>query len=165
MILPSVLPFYSNLSQKHALSCAKLHKIIFLKGWSKKEFLSLFSNPALIASGIFSDSTLIGFCFSHSVKDESEIITFGIHPSFQKKTLGSSLLHYHLEELKKKNSMFSISLEVNEKNTPALKLYTKFGFVPVGKRKDYYASSNSALSSCSNAIILKYITGQSSLKE
>jgi len=39
---------------------------------------------------------------------------------------------------KAKNSSILITLEVNEKNLPAIHLYEKYGFKKVGLRKKYY---------------------------
>ena len=40
--------------------------------------------------------------------------------------------------------MSCIYLEVAESNTPARRLYEKFGFLVIGRRENYYRSSSSA---------------------
>lgn len=39
----------------------------------------------------------------------------------------------------------SITLEVNEKNVPAIQLYQKFGFEQIGLRKKYYHNTDNAI--------------------
>lgn len=49
---------------------------------------------------------------------------------------GSLLLEALID--KSKHSSILITLEVNEKNLPAIHLYEKYGFKKVGSRKKYY---------------------------
>ncbi len=58
--------------------------------------------------------------------------------------IGSKLLEEILniaKELKAK----TITLEVNENNLPAIKLYQKYGFQEKGLRKKYYNNKDSAI--------------------
>ena len=41
--------------------------------------------------------------------------------------------------------MQSITLEVNDKNIPAINLYLKYGFEKVGLRKNYYGLDQNAI--------------------
>ena len=58
--------------------------------------------------------------------------------------IGSKLLNKILEIAAAKNAK-TITLEVNEKNLPAIKLYQKFGFEKVGLRKKYYYNTENAI--------------------
>ena len=42
-------------------------------------------------------------------------------------------------------NMQSITLEVNDKNIPAINLYLKYGFEKVGLRKNYYGLDQNAI--------------------
>lgn len=46
--------------------------------------------------------------------------------------------------MKAKEKATSITLEVNEENEPAIKLYKKYGFNILGKRKNYYNNMHDA---------------------
>lgn len=39
----------------------------------------------------------------------------------------------------------TVTLEVNEKNEPAINLYQKYGFKPIGRRKKYYYNTYDAI--------------------
>jgi len=58
--------------------------------------------------------------------------------------IGSLLLKYIID-YSEKNKISSITLEVNENNIPAIKLYEKYNFQKVGLRKKYYNNTDDAL--------------------
>ena len=58
--------------------------------------------------------------------------------------IGSKLLNEILKIAKEWKAQ-SITLEVNEKNMPAINLYQKFGFEQVGFRKKYYHNTDNAI--------------------
>ena len=53
--------------------------------------------------------------------------------------------NYAINKISKTTKKETISLEVNEKNTIAIKLYEKFGFEKVGLRKKYYNEKDNAI--------------------
>ena len=59
-------------------------------------------------------------------------------------TAGSFLLENLISFAKEHNSK-TITLEVNETNLSAIKLYDKFNFEKVGIRKKYYDGKNDAI--------------------
>ncbi|MAT36827.1 MAG: ribosomal-protein-alanine N-acetyltransferase [Acidimicrobiaceae bacterium] len=74
------------------------------------------------------------------VVDEAHIISLAVHPSHHKTGIGSSLLTVLCQEAVKMG-MKSMTLEVRASNDPAIKLYKKFGFAPVGFRTNYYSDT------------------------
>lgn len=58
--------------------------------------------------------------------------------------IGTKLLN-EIFELSKQLKAQSITLEVNEKNQPAISLYQKFDFQKVGLRKKYYHNTDNAV--------------------
>lgn len=58
--------------------------------------------------------------------------------------IGSQLLEEILQ-LAQKLNVKTITLEVNEKNEPAIKLYQKYGFEKIGLRKKYYNNQDDAI--------------------
>ena len=62
----------------------------------------------------------------------------------RKEGIGSKLLNKIFEIAKEKNAQ-TITLEVNEKNLPAIRLYQKFGFEQTGLRKKYYHNMYNAI--------------------
>ncbi len=58
--------------------------------------------------------------------------------------IGSKLLEEIIKKAIEINSK-TITLEVNENNLPAIKLYEKYGFKQIGLRKKYYNNIDNAI--------------------
>lgn len=89
-------------------------------------------------------NTIVGFAGIWQAVDEMHITNIVIKKDFRQKGIGSKLLEKLIETTKQKN-IVSLTLEVNCKNLPAIKLYEKYGFEYVGRRKKYYNNIDDAL--------------------
>lgn len=83
----------------------------------------------------------IGFAGIKVVLDEADIMNIVIKKNYRNQGIGTLLLE-NLISLAKKLNLKSLSLEVSEKNLPAIHLYQKFGFESLGVRKNYYQDKN-----------------------
>jgi ribosomal-protein-alanine N-acetyltransferase len=72
--------------------------------------------------------------------DEGHITTLAVDPGFQHRRIGMRLLLALVDEARS-HSVKSLALEVRVANWPAQRLYSWFGFRPVGVRKNYYAET------------------------
>lgn len=86
----------------------------------------------------------VGFCGIMINFDEIEIMNIVVKKNFRKKGIGGILLN-KIIEISQKLGCGNIFLEVNEKNTPALKLYANAGFKQIGIRKKYYDNKYDAI--------------------
>lgn len=66
--------------------------------------------------------------------DVIDIINIEVEPDYRMQGLASALML----ELIGNNPECEIFLEVRESNTPAIRLYEKFGFKKINRRIDYY---------------------------
>ena len=90
------------------------------------------------------DDELLGFAGILTIIDEANIMN--IVTKKNKRNLGiGTLLLQELINISTQKKLKSITLEVNEKNLPAIKLYEKFNFEKVGIRKKYYNNTDSAI--------------------
>jgi [ribosomal protein S18]-alanine N-acetyltransferase len=80
---------------------------------------------------------LIGFAEFQPVLDECQLFSIAVLPAWQQRGYGTLLLQAVLEEAKTQALRHCV-LEVRESNLAARRLYSKLGFSPIGKRKDYY---------------------------
>ncbi|WP_444998196.1 ribosomal protein S18-alanine N-acetyltransferase [Aliikangiella sp. IMCC44359] len=83
------------------------------------------------------DSQIVGHLIVMSVIEQWELLDIVIAPCQQGKGLGKLCME-HLQKEAKLKYVKSIFLEVRVSNQAAIKLYKKFGFVEVGRRKKYY---------------------------
>jgi [ribosomal protein S18]-alanine N-acetyltransferase len=79
----------------------------------------------------------IGLGCLWAILNEGHITLLGIHPDYRGQGLGGWLLVQLLRSALAR-SLDSVTLEVRASNESALRLYNRFGFQPVGRRRSYY---------------------------
>ena len=87
---------------------------------------------------------VIGFAGLLMVVDEANIMNIVTKKDKRNSGIGTQLLEKLIQIAKEKKAT-SITLEVNEKNIPAINLYKKLQFKEVGIRKKYYNNTDSAI--------------------
>ena len=90
------------------------------------------------------DNEVVGFAGIKIIMDEADIMNIVTKKTFRNKGIGTLLLK-NLISISHELQLSSISLEVNEKNLPAIHLYEKFGFENLGIRKNYYQDKNAII--------------------
>jgi len=73
-------------------------------------------------------------------EDEGHITTIAVEPDLQHAGIGTRLMLDLMEEARNRAAR-TVALEVRVANWPAQRLYSWFGFRPVGVRKNYYAET------------------------
>lgn len=90
------------------------------------------------------DSAVLGFAGILILPDSTEITNIVVRKDKRKNGIGKLLLDKLILITKNMNKE-SISLEVNEKNEAAIKLYENAEFKKVGLRKKYYNNIDDAI--------------------
>lgn len=94
-------------------------------------------NPTARYFAAESDGQLIGYAGVQIVLDEGYITNIASRPDMRRQGVGNALLEA-LADLARKKDLSFLTLEVRLSNAPAIALYTRHDFVPVGVRKNYY---------------------------
>lgn len=89
------------------------------------------------AFGLFEEEALLGFVFAMMIVGEGEIQKIAIAPDHQGKGYSCRLMDAFFDWLRLQQAE-AATLEVRAGNTPAIGLYTKYGFLSEGRRKNYY---------------------------
>ncbi|WP_373895193.1 ribosomal protein S18-alanine N-acetyltransferase [Virgibacillus natechei] len=84
------------------------------------------------------DDKAIGYIGTWIVIDDMQITNIAIHPAYRGYKFGEMLFKY-IFQYAIKLGVARLSLEVRKSNIVAQKMYRKFGLVPGGIRKNYYA--------------------------
>ncbi|MBQ8759312.1 MAG: ribosomal protein S18-alanine N-acetyltransferase [Clostridia bacterium] len=116
---------------------AETEKLCFSEPWSEdavSDFLGYEYNGAIIC---LADGAFAGYVTYTSICGEIQIANVASKPDFRRMGVGSLLMDA-LGNLGKETGAEVITLEVRSKNTPAIGLYEKYGFVTVGVRKNFY---------------------------
>ncbi|MXO95268.1 GNAT family N-acetyltransferase [Erythrobacter aquimaris] len=85
-------------------------------------------------------SPAAGFVLARKVLDEVELLLIGVLPEKRGHGLGSKLIAEFLQKSARMGAT-NVFLEVRA-NNPAEKVYRSAGFVPIGRRKDYYRTED-----------------------
>ncbi len=83
------------------------------------------------------DGTLLGYLVLSTVLDEGNIDNVAVAPEHRRRGIADALLD-DAETRARDMGLASLMLEVRAGNLPAIRLYEKHGFRPVGRRRDYY---------------------------
>jgi len=131
------LAHVAPLGTEHAAHLASIHASAFAHPSDAHEFERLLADRAVVADGLFAGEQPFGFALSRVVLDEAEILTVAIAPDARGRGSSKPLLASHLDALARAGTRL-VHLEVEEENAPALALYRRLGFRPVGRREGYY---------------------------
>lgn len=114
-----------------------LERQIFSIPWSEKGFLDSLRLPDTLYLVVRDAEKLVGYCGFLQSFDEADITNVAVTPEHRSRGVG----RYMLKELMargNKRGIHRYTLEVRAGNAPALHLYQKLGFEPVGIRKNFY---------------------------
>lgn len=110
--------------------------------WSKDSFLNELKNELAKYYSLFNpEGELCGFAGTWHILDEAHITNIAIDEKYRKKHYGEAILKRIIDDCYKEKVKY-ITLEVRISNTPAINLYTKYGFKSFGTRKKYYQDNN-----------------------
>lgn len=107
-----------------------------------KEELECSNSYFIIAKN--DNNEIVGFAGLKIIVDEADIMNIVVKKSFRHNGIGSILLENLISYAKDKN-LKTITLEVNEHNLSAIRLYDKFNFDNIGIRKKYYDCESDAI--------------------
>jgi len=83
---------------------------------------------------------LIGYAGMWIVLDEAHITTLAVQPERRRRGLGTRLMN-RMIDLARRHSVRKVTLEVRERNRPAIDMYRKLGFVEKGFLPGYYGDT------------------------
>lgn len=95
---------------------------------------------------------LIGYCVLMPVVDEMHLLNLCVAPTAQGRGAGLALLREAVRTTRAQH-LDSVLLEVRPSNPRAIRLYERFGFVAIGRRKNYYPARHR---SREDAIVMRY---------
>ncbi|MCP3714742.1 MULTISPECIES: ribosomal protein S18-alanine N-acetyltransferase [Paraburkholderia] len=81
--------------------------------------------------------TLIGYCVLMPVVDEMHLLNLCVAPQAQGVGAGLAMLREAVR-IARMQGLEGLLLEVRPSNHRAIRLYEQFGFVTIGRRKNYY---------------------------
>ncbi|HEX9696796.1 MAG TPA: ribosomal protein S18-alanine N-acetyltransferase [Actinomycetota bacterium] len=131
----------STMKRKHVRDVLAVERQVYPRPWSAALFFSELSQKAsrvyLVAE---IEGEIIGYGGLMCHLDEGHITTLAVQPDFQHHQVGSKILYLLVADARERR-VRTLALEVRVANWPAQRLYSWFGFRPVGIRRNYYAET------------------------
>ena len=129
----------TRMRRRHLRGVMAIERQAYARPWSPNLFVAEMTEPNnrnyLVAR---IDKEVVGYCGLICYGDEAHVTNIAVDPMLQGHGIAHRLL---FEQLIAATSMGAraVSLEVRVTNWRAQRLYARFGFHPVGVRRNYYA--------------------------
>ena len=110
--------------------------------WSKSSFYDEMQNNLAkyyVAKTLTGE--VVGYAGTWHIIDEGHITTIAVKKSHLRKHIGEAIITKIIDDCYQEGIKY-LTLEVRVSNTPAINLYTKYGFNSLGSRKGYYQDNN-----------------------
>ena len=115
-----------------------IEKDNFSDPWSVDSFLSQFDKSFSVNIVAKYLGKIIGYICCDDIMGEVYICTVAVDKSFRRRGIGRKLIDSVIDYCIENNSEM-LTLEVRVSNTPAISLYSSFGFKNLGIRKNFYS--------------------------
>jgi len=119
-----------------------LEKECFDIPWSRQSIFTDLENNKNAHYYVAVSEEVIGYIGMWLVLEDAQITNLAVTKEVRKCGIGLSLVNHLCEQVKLLGGN-NITLEVSDKNTAAISLYTKAGFRPVSVRRKYYSHNDS----------------------
>jgi [ribosomal protein S18]-alanine N-acetyltransferase len=127
-----------EISSSMADTVALLHSVCFPEDpWDPSAIAQILDMGGFFGRIACIAGTPAGFALALDLHKESELLSLGVLPEQRRAGVGSALLDSLCVEARLRSAE-SIFLEVAIDNIAALALYRGRGFIPVGRRGNYY---------------------------
>ena len=127
-----------RMTAQHVDAVLEIENECFAHPWSRQSIESELENKNSVFYTALEGDEVAGYIGMSTVLDEGYIFNVAVSAEHRKKGIGSALIQ-ELVTYGKKNNFSFLTLEVRESNENARSLYSKFGFIKVGERKNYYS--------------------------
>lgn len=106
--------------------------------WTLEQLRSQLSDDRhVFLAAVAENGAVLGYVGMMFVLDEGYISNVAVAPDFRRQGVADALISALMTRAEELGLAF-VTLEVRAGNEPAKALYAKHGFVPVGRRKNYY---------------------------
>lgn len=126
-----------NMKSYDLPAVASLHAICFEDSWHTELLGKILSAPGTFGLFTRPRGKVVGFVLCRSSGQEGEILSLAVAPGVRRHGLGGALLEAAMAHAAERD-IEALFLEVAEDNLAARRLYEKFGFATVGRRRQYY---------------------------
>ena len=123
----------------HLDALEQLERTCFSRPWSRKMLAEELDNQcaAFLVAEDAATGQVIGYAGLLVAADEGYITNIAVAESCRRQGLGRAMLGALIDHCRESGASF-LTLEVRQSNAPAIALYESMGFLPEGRRKNFY---------------------------
>ena len=129
-------------SFEEAEEAAKIEQESLSTAWSAKQIFEIPEYAVYFAA--FDGNKLCGTASMYMIASEGQIMNIAVEKDHRRKGIALGLMKL-LEQTALKNNCENITLEVAVNNSGAISLYEKCGYSAVGKRSNFYNSTDALI--------------------
>jgi [ribosomal protein S18]-alanine N-acetyltransferase len=133
----------TRMRRRHLKGVMAIERQVYPRPWSPSLFLSEMNelrNRTYLVARLGKDVVGYGGLMVYG-GDEAHVTNIAVDPAHHRHKIGTRLLYELIQEALRFGAR-AVSLEVRVSNWGAQRLYSRFGFRPVGIRKNYYQETN-----------------------
>lgn len=139
---PQSQPFrLETMKRRHMRDVLAIERAVYVRPWSAALFFSEISQKKtryyLVA---LEGEHILGYAGLMVHAADGHITNIAVHPDHQGRGIGARLMFEMALEARNRGAR-QVALEVRVANWPAQRLYSWFGFRPLGIRRNYYAET------------------------
>ena len=123
--------------KRHIPQLEEIEQQCFSMPWTAQQLKSQLPDDRHVFIVAEDNDRVLGYVGMMYVLDEGYISNVAVRIDCRRLGIGDALIDALERECENKKLSF-VTLEVRAGNDPAIKLYSKHGFVPVGLRRNYY---------------------------
>jgi ribosomal-protein-alanine N-acetyltransferase len=141
-ISPPLTVHLTPMRRRHVRSVLRIEEQVYPRPWSQTLFLSelaLRSTRSYFVARIGRD--VVGYAGLMLSMEDGHVTTIAVAPKWHRHQIGTRLLLALAREALDRDAR-NLTLEVRLSSKGAQFLYRRFGFAPVGVRKNYYPETN-----------------------
>ena len=127
----------ADVTAEHIPQIEEIERECFSRPWTAEQLSGQLRDAQHEFIAAVDDGRVLGYVGLMYVLDEGYISNVAVHPAARRQGIGDALIDALAAKAEELELAF-LTLEVRESNAPAIALYAKHGFHPVGKRKNYY---------------------------
>lgn len=131
----------------------EIERASFTTPWTRATFLGLLDRPDsyLVVAEI--EGRVVAYAVFWQVLDQAELGDIAVDPEWRRRGVGARVLEHVLDRAAEQG-VRELYLEVRESNRTAQRLYERYGFRIVGRRRNYYSGPRE------DARVLRVFIGQ-----
>ena len=127
------------MEERHAAAASALDRAAQPEGWSEESYRASLGRAGFVGLVALCGGEVVGLASLHAVFDEADVGNVAVAERFRRRGIARRLMDGLIREAAARG-VRTVHLEARAANGAAIGLYRSLGFLPVGRRRGFYAA-------------------------